>query len=88
MMLRKQLYLTEELDQKLKLLSLSLGKPVAEITRQTIKIGLENTKKKIKPLSGLLSIVGEGIGPKDLSKNLDNYLYGSKSSKWGRLYKK
>lgn len=92
-MLRKQLYLPEELDQEIKLQALKEQKAEAEVIRDLLYRGLKKTpraKNRFKtPADFLLHMVSYNVkGPKDLSKNLDRYLYGDKSLKFGHLYRK
>lgn len=92
-MLRKQLYLPEELDREIKLQALKQQKAEAEVVRELLYRGLKKiprTKKKFKtPADFLLHMVSYNVkGQKDLSKNLDRYLYGDKSLEFGHLYRK
>lgn len=92
-MLRKQLYLSEELDREIKLQALKQQKAEAEVIRDLLYRGLKKTpraKKKFKtPADFLLHMVSYNIkGPKDLSGNFDRYLYGDKSRDFAHLYRK
>ena len=84
-MIRKQLYLTPDLNQTVKFLSLQEHKAEAEIIREALELGIEvKAKKKAQTakatLQGLADLGKElGIkGPADWSTNLDDYLYGDK----------
>lgn len=80
-MLRTQIYLPEELDQELKFLALKEDKPVAEVIRKLLYDGL-NKQRSGKKNAGttLKEIAALAVkGPRDLSINLFDYLYGKKS---------
>ena len=87
-MIQKQLYITPEIDRALQILARREGKPVAEVHREILERELVT---KSKPRSGaevLLRLTGvAGKGPKDLSTNLFDYLYGDKSPDYGRRKK-
>lgn len=91
-MLRKQIYFTEDLDKEVKLRALKQKKTEAEVIRDLLYKGLKTQAKNQKFESAgdfLLNLAALDIkGPKDLSENLDDYLYGAKSLKFGRLYRK
>lgn len=74
-MIRTQIYIPETLHSQVKLLASKQKKPLAEILRDFIKQGMvkkQNTGAKSLQALTKLKITG---GPKDLSKNLDKYLY-------------
>jgi len=79
-MIRKQIYLTRELEQHIHVLSQQQKKPEAEVIRDLLETGL----KKQRPIStgeALLGLakLGETLGmsgPTDLSERHDDYLYG------------
>jgi hypothetical protein len=79
-MIRKQIYLTRELDQYIHMLSKKQNKPEAEVIRDLLATGI----KKQQPMStgeALLGLatLGETLGmsgPTDLSERHDDYLYG------------
>jgi hypothetical protein len=79
-MIRKQIYLTRELDQHIHVLSQKENKSEAEVIRELLETGL----KKQPPMStgeALLGLahLGEQLGiagPSDLSTRHDDYLYG------------
>lgn len=78
-MIRTQLYLPEEEHKTLLQLAQERNKSMAEIIRRLIKTGL--AKEKSIDQSGknvMLAVAGLKLrgGPKDLSRNLDYYLYG------------
>jgi len=87
-MKRKQIYLTETLDREVGYLARKENKPQAEVIRELLEKGI-NKKKKMSGGEFLLKLASYGVkGPKDLSTNLDRYLYGDKSPKYGHLYRK
>ena len=79
-MIRKQIYLTRELDQLIDVLSQKENKPEAEVIRELLETGI----KQQHPMStgeALLGLarLGEKLGiagPTDLSTHHDDYLYG------------
>jgi predicted DNA-binding protein len=79
-MIRKQIYLTRELDQHIHVLSQKENKPEAQVIRELLETGI----KKQHPMStgeALLGLsrLGEKLGiagPTDLSERHDDYLYG------------
>ncbi len=85
-MIRKQLYLTPEIDRVLKIKARRLGKTTAEVVRKILEKNLEIKKQKEEnPAAVLLRLAANaGHGQKDLSTNLYSYLYGDKSSKYGK----
>lgn len=92
-MLRKQLYINEDLDREIKLLALKQSKAEAEVIRELMYKGLKKiparTKKFTTPADFLLHMVSyKAKGPRDISANLDKYLYGKKSKDFSHLYKK
>ena len=79
-MIRKQIYLTKELDQHIHVLSQQQNKPEAEVIRELLKNGLKNERPMStgEALLGLATL-GEKLGmsgPTDLSERHDDYLYG------------
>lgn len=77
-MIRTQIYLPKNLKQELSILAQIEKKPVAEIIRRAVK--REVNRKKETAGDTLLKIASyAGKGPRDLSTNLFDYLYGDKS---------
>ena len=76
-MLRTQIYIPENIHQKVKIIANLQNKSMADLIRRLIISGLIKEEKRIKPKSldaiAKLNITG---GPKDLSSNMDKYLYG------------
>jgi len=77
MMLRTQIYIPKDLHQQVKLNAQMQKKSMADVIRKLIISGLAKEQKKLK-LKSLDSIAKLNItgGPKDLSSNMDKYLYG------------
>lgn len=76
-MIRTQIYIPEEIHQETKFLAQKQGKSMAELLRSFITIGVIEEKKKKSKQRSLSSLARLGIkgGPKNLSKNIDKYLY-------------
>ena len=85
-MLRRQLYLTPEIERELVTVSRRAGKPVAVVVREILERTLDVRKKKdVAPGNVLLRIAARAVsGPGDLSANLTSYLYGAKSPQYGK----
>lgn len=74
-MIRTQVYIPETLHNRIKLLSKKQKRSFAEILRGFIKRGIISQQRiGTKPLKSLTQLRITG-GPKDLSKNMDKYLY-------------
>lgn len=74
-MIRTQIYIPETLHSQVKLLARRQKKPFAAILRDFIKQGMakkQNTGVKSLQTLTKLKITG---GPKDLSRNMDKYLF-------------
>lgn len=74
-MIRTQVYLPEELYQNIKLLAKKEKKSAAQVVRQALERDLASEKGETvgKALLRLSKIKAKG--PKDLSENIDKYLY-------------
>lgn len=79
-MIRTQIYLPEDLKLQLLVYSQQEELPVSEIVRRSITKEL-GKKNKVNAGSTLLKIASMATkkGPKDLSTNIFEYLYGEKS---------
>ncbi|MBI4991276.1 CopG family transcriptional regulator [Candidatus Gottesmanbacteria bacterium] len=75
-MIRTQVYLPEDLYRNLKLLSATSGMNFSELIREGAKVVVEKKTKKRRKFDAWKDFVGvlKG-GPKDLSSNIDYYLY-------------
>ena len=83
-MIRTQVYISQDIHKKLLNLAAINKEPMAAIVRKFIKEGLKQTE--VRDFSGketLLNISNLDLtsGPKDLSKNIDHYLYGAHKKK-------
>lgn len=75
-MIRTQVYLPDELYQNIRLLAKREEKSAAELIRELLKRGLKNETKYISTGRAFLEIAKiKAKGPKDLSENIDKYLY-------------
>lgn len=82
-MIRTQVYLPEELHQEITITAAQRDIPAAQLVRDLLKQGLM-ARKKTSVAEALLQLTQvHGKGPKDLSTNLDDYLYGDKQ--WNLL---
>lgn len=87
-MIRKQLYITPEIDRELTILARREGKTVAHVYREILEKELKIIKGNEHPAAFLFRITGIGHkGPKDLSTNLTRYLYGDLSPNYGKRKK-
>ncbi len=78
-MIRKQIYISEPVDEQLNHIARVKGKAVAEVVRTFIEEGIQKTNDiDYSGRSALLKLVSLKVkgGSKDLSANLDHYLYG------------
>jgi len=76
-MIRTQIYIPEHLHKTAKNIAEKKNEALAKLLRRLIARGIEEEKKstKSKPLSSLANLNITG-GPKNLSRNMDKYLYG------------
>ncbi len=78
-MIRTQLYLPEEIIWELKLVAQRLDNSVAEIVRKALVKGIPQIEEKgQKNLDAIVGMVKSDKAPRDLSENLDQYLFGKK----------
>ena len=85
--IRTQVYLDSDVYQMIKVLAAQEGVKKSEMVRKVMRDGLEKvmkSRKKKNAGSGLLAMAMDAEkkkikGPKDLSENMIDYLYGSKS---------
>ena len=81
-MIRTQVYLADNQPKKIELMSKITKKPQSEIIRAALDLGLEALRKqRAGTASGLQALVDLGKkynlqGPPDLSRRIDDYLYG------------
>ncbi len=85
-MIRHQIYLTPQLKREIQIQARKKGKSEAEVIRDVLEDGLK-IKKGSRQGSDEVLFKITGIakkGPKDLSSNLFDYLYGDKSPNYGK----
>jgi 3-methyladenine DNA glycosylase Mpg len=75
-MIRTQIYIPEEIHYMAKVIAKTKEEPLARLLRNYIAKGIKEEKNKLKSKS-LTSIARLNItkGPKNLSRNMDKYLY-------------
>ena len=74
-MLRTQLYLPEDLRREIDVVARKEKKPAAQVIRELLKTGINaRQQESIGHAFARLALV-KAKGPKDLSANLDQYLY-------------
>lgn len=84
-MIRKQFYITPELDRALTILARDEGKSVAEVHREILARVIKANSKTKSGGEVLLEMAANAFkGPGDLSTNLFDYLYGEKSPNYGK----
>lgn len=85
-MIRKQLYLTPEIERGLTIEARRQGKTTAEVVRNILQKSLKIEKQQEENGGAFLLrlAANAGHGPKDLSTNLTSYLYGDKSPNYGK----
>jgi hypothetical protein len=78
-MIRKQVYIDEDLDRGLKLVATRTGKPEAEHVRAALRAYLDAhvPPPEQDPLLGLVALVDDRNGPDDVAEQHDHYLYGA-----------
>lgn len=76
-MIRTQIYIPEDLHLEAKMIAKRKDESLAELIRKLVRAGVKEEKKRIAKNSlNSLAKLGITAGPKDLSRNLDKYLYG------------
>ncbi|MDO8570539.1 MAG: hypothetical protein Q7R97_03060 [Candidatus Daviesbacteria bacterium] len=86
-MLKTYLYLPEQLNEKINLIAQTQNKSKAEVIRQTLEKGITAVAHQgTASVQALLKLAEIGKkykpkGPKDLSANLDKYLWGIENNK-------
>lgn len=79
-MVRKQIYIDEELDRGLKALAARTGEPEAAHVRAALREYLEGHYPPPDQEDSLLQIIGlvdDPEGPDDVAEEHDHYLYGA-----------
>lgn len=84
-MIRKQLYITPDIDRALDIEAKRQGKSQSEVIRQIFREELGLNKKAKNPSGALFRLAQNTFseGPKDLSTNFFDYAYGKKSLNYG-----
>ncbi|HEX9235461.1 MAG TPA: CopG family transcriptional regulator [Actinomycetota bacterium] len=80
-MIRKQLYIDEQLERALKRLAARTGRSEADHVRTALHEYLEGQlpKPDDDPLLSLVGLVKDPSGPDDVAEEHDRYLYGAKA---------
>lgn len=79
-MVRKQIYIDEELDLGLKALAASTGSAEAVHVRAALREYLREHQGSLSerdPLLELIGLVDDPEGPRDVAEEHDHYLYGA-----------
>jgi hypothetical protein len=79
-MIRKQIYIDEDLEQGLKALAARSGKPEAAHVRAALREYLEAQRPPASdpdPLLEIIGLVDDASGPDDVAEEHDHYLYGA-----------
>lgn len=76
-MIRTQVYLPEILYKNVRLAARKQNKPAAQIIRELLEGGVKQKTKKTNAGDALLRLAKLAVrkGPRDLSVNIDKYLY-------------
>ena len=83
-MIRTQIYIPENMHSRVKLLANKEKKTLAGVLRDFIQQGLDGkTQSKRNSLERLIKLKITG-GPKDLSQNMDKYLFQEWSTRGAR----
>lgn len=79
-MIRTQIYIPDDMYQHVMVISKTTGKNFSAIVRKSIDGYLKKTtgKKRTKKFGEGFIGASKDRGPKDLSQNIDAYLYGGK----------
>lgn len=76
-MIRTQIYIPETLHERAKTIARNKRQSLAHLYRSFIANGLQVSKSRGGDLTALAKLSIKG-GPKDLSRDIDKYLYGGK----------
>lgn len=87
-MVRKQLYIDDDLNEGLRLLAARTGRSEAEHVRAALRayldLDLVDRSGAPNPLLDLVGIVDDPEGPDDVARRHDDYLYGDHRSSVNR----
>lgn len=78
-MIRTQIYLPQDLKFELEIVAKRKKMPISEIVRRAVKKDLARNRESAGETLGKIATMATTGGPKDLSANLFDYLYGEKS---------
>jgi Ribbon-helix-helix protein, copG family. len=78
-MMRKQLYIDEDLDHALKVLARETGQSEAAHVRAALRkyVAERLPSAKADPLDALVGLVSTETGPRDVAADHDRYLHGA-----------
>lgn len=79
-MIRKQLYIDDDLEHDLKALAERTGESEAEHVRRALRTYLDEhpqEENSLDPLLRLIGLAGDAPGPADGALEHDHYLYGA-----------
>jgi hypothetical protein len=81
-MVRKQLYIDDDLDEALKSMSVRTGRSEADHVRTALRLYFEQERSHphlagLDPLLDLIGLVDDRGGPDDVALNHDHYLYSA-----------
>ncbi len=81
-MVRKQIYLPEDLDRRISLAAKEEQKPEAQVIRELLTNGLTNRRRQMTTGEALLGLaeLGRKLGIEaepDFSSRIDDFLYGN-----------
>lgn len=78
-MIRKQLYIDEDLERQLKLIARQSGQPEAHHVREALRAYLSRhlPRPARDPWLSVVALVDDADGPTDVAADHDHYLYGA-----------
>ncbi|MGH3664566.1 MAG: CopG family transcriptional regulator [Egibacteraceae bacterium] len=78
-MIRKQVYIDDDLERALKRLAAQTGRPEAEHVRAALRryVAAAVSRSDRDPLLAMAGLVDDPDGPTDVAMNHDHYLYGA-----------
>lgn len=78
-MIRTQIYLPEDLKLQLRAYADEMAVPVSEVVREAVVKEINKKRRTVSDSLTKIAAMATKGGPKDLSSNLFDYLYGQKS---------
>ncbi|MGH8875599.1 MAG: CopG family transcriptional regulator [Acidimicrobiia bacterium] len=78
-MIRKQVYIDDDLERALKRLARRTGRPEAEHVRAALRnyVAEQGAQPGRDPMLAMAGLVTDGTGPTDVAHQHDHYLYGA-----------